>query len=107
MTVRLLRSSPVTFVKHVISRSPAVRFVKLNLEFSDHTNNGLRSSSVILMRITDGEPSVTPSCCASSGIITVTLNDSVLSVIESWMISTAKIAVTCNGFKVTFVLNGR
>ena len=59
------------------------------------------------MGITDGEPSVTPSCCASSGIIIVTLNDSVLSVIESWMISTAKFVVTCNGFKVTFVLNGR
>ena len=58
------------------------------------------------MGITDGEPSVTPSCCVSSGMIILTSNDSVLSVIESWMISTAKFAVTCNGYKVTFVLNG-
>ena len=79
---------------------------QLNLEFCDHTNNGLRSSSAIVMRITEGEPRVTPACCASSGIIILTPNTLVLSVIESWMISTPRRRVTCNGFKVTFVLNG-
>ena len=72
----------------------------------NHTNNNLLSSSRIETVRSDGEPSITPSCCASSGMIILTPNNSVLSATESWMISTAKFAVTCNGFKVTFVLNG-